>query len=208
MMGSGTLARPRRRSGRRLSWAAALLLFPLSTAAPSATTSESAASADPEAPPGSLSEYRVKGAFLYKFVAYTTWPPSAFEDAGDPIVLALLGGHPHARDVEEVLRGKSVGDRPLAVRHVASLEECAGAHVVYSMGENAALEERLIGRLRGEPSLLLSDTEDFAERGGTINFFLLDGKLRFAVNKGRAAGSRLKISSELLKLARIVGGDG
>lgn len=209
MMENGTLpARRRWRSGRGLSWAAALLLVPLSTAAPPAAPwPGNAGGVAPEAPPGTLSEYRIKGAFLYKFVAYTTWPSSAFEGDEDPIVLALLGGHPHAGDVEEVLRGKTVGDRVLVVRHAASLEECAGAHVVYSMGENELLEEELIERHRQVPSLLLSDAESFAERGGTMCFFLADGKLRFAINKRRAEKSKLKISSELLKLAKIVGGD-
>jgi hypothetical protein len=55
------------------------------------------------------------------------------------------------------------------------------------------------------PILTLSDTADFAERGGIANFFIDDGRLRFSVNPGAATRARLQISSRLLSLAKIVG---
>lgn len=161
---------------------------------------------DPPLPVSQASnEYSLKGAFLYKFIHYTTWPASSFEDDDSPLVVTLLGEHPGARDVEEVLRGKRVGPRPLELRRAHSPEECVGVHVVYALGEDVPLEQRLIALLQARPVLLLSDRGDFAERGGTLNFYLEEAKIRFAVNPKQAGKAGLKLSSELLKLAKIVG---
>ena len=43
-----------------------------------------------------------------------------------------------------------------------------------------------------------------AERGGVANFFVDNGRMRFAVNPKAAERSQLRISSRLLSLARIV----
>lgn len=156
--------------------------------------------------PSGQDEYRVKGAFLFKFVQYTIWPATAFARDQDPIVVVFLGSNPHFDQVEEVLRGRSLHGRALVARRARSIEQVAGAHIVYASEVERGVEERLIERFRGTPTLLLSDTEGFAQRGGTMNFFLQTDKVRFAINPKIAADAGLKISSELLKLARIEGG--
>jgi hypothetical protein len=62
----------------------------------------------------------------------------------------------------------------------------------------------LITALRGRSVLAVSDDEDFARRGGTIQLFLEDGTMKFSVNPQAAERARLHVSSLLLKLAVIV----
>ncbi len=62
----------------------------------------------------------------------------------------------------------------------------------------------LIAALRGRSVLAISDAEDFAKRGGTIQLFLEDGSMKFSVNPQAAERARLHVSSLLLKLAVIV----
>ena len=50
----------------------------------------------------------------------------------------------------------------------------------------------------------MGETKGFAERGGIINLAREENKFRFEVNVHAAAQTRLKISSKLLNLARIV----
>jgi len=53
-------------------------------------------------------------------------------------------------------------------------------------------------------SLVVGEGAEFAERGGAIQFFLENNKLRFAINVDAVQRSRLQASSKLLALARIV----
>lgn len=58
--------------------------------------------------------------------------------------------------------------------------------------------------LKGTPVLTISDEKGFCARGGMIELFHDENKLRFNVNLREAVAARIKISSKLLSLARHV----
>ena len=96
--------------------------------------------------------------------------------------------------------------RPIVVRRFTSADEDLRCHVLFisatvSPEEQAAVFERL----RGVSVLLVGEQPGFAEQGGTVNFFVAENKLRFEINLETAKQDRLKISSKLLRLAKIVG---
>jgi hypothetical protein len=53
--------------------------------------------------------------------------------------------------------------------------------------------------------LTVSDMEQFTEYGGMVAFTMEDQKVRFNVNVEAVERADLKMGSQLLKLARIVG---
>ncbi len=60
---------------------------------------------------------------------------------------------------------------------------------------------------RQQPLLTISDIEGFAGGGGIIGLFLAERRVRFAINVGAARIAGLRISSQLLKLGRLVSTD-
>ena len=52
--------------------------------------------------------------------------------------------------------------------------------------------------------LTVSDIDRFAERGGIINFYKENNKVRFKINLNAAERAGTKISSQLLRLGTIV----
>ena len=63
---------------------------------------------------------------------------------------------------------------------------------------------RILGEIRGSSTLTVGEAAGFAARGGMINLTREENRLRFEVNINAAAETRLKISSKLLSLAKIV----
>jgi hypothetical protein len=78
--------------------------------------------------------------------------------------------------------------------------------VFVSASERGRLPE-ILSALGSKSVLTVSEVEEFAARGGVINFVLVDNRVRFEINPGAAKRSGLKISSELLRLGRIVDRD-
>jgi len=153
----------------------------------------------PQAP-----EYRIKAAFLYNFTLYTEWPASAFEKADSPIVVAIAGEDPFGSEMDLAVRGKTVRGRTIEVRRYAHASDVTKCHLVYLA--NSQVDE-LPGLLRRFPEgkpLTVGETEDFARSGGVIRLFVDENKVRFEVNTDAAGRSRLKLSSKLLQLAKIV----
>ncbi len=74
---------------------------------------------------------------------------------------------------------------------------------------SAAIEENqklaAIQKARQSSILLVGEEPGFAERGGTMNFFLDENRIRFEINADVAEQDHLKISSKLLSLAKLVG---
>jgi hypothetical protein len=72
------------------------------SASPMSFTADPATSAD-EHP-----EYRIKAAFLYNFIRYTTWPDTAFEDKKAQIEVLLVGEDPFGSVLEKTFKGKKL----------------------------------------------------------------------------------------------------
>jgi len=147
-----------------------------------------------------VGEYQVKAAFLYNFARFVDWPPGAARDG--EINLCILGYDPFGEDTD-MIAGKSVGQAKLQVRRVTR-QTSAGCQMLFISGSEASELDAVLAGARGRPVLTVADTPGFAERGVVVNFYLEQGKVRFEINIDAAGRTGLNISSQLLRLARLV----
>ena len=161
-------------------------------------------------PPGSHAqrptEYEVKAAFLYNFAKFVEWPSGAFEDADAPIVIGILGKDPFGPILEQTVGGNTAGGRSLKIRQFArigdGLKRC---HILFISRTAPSPPKQVMERIEGSSVLTVGEVDAFCQDGGIVNFVLQQNRVRFEINPDAAARAGLKISSRLLKLARIVG---
>lgn len=154
----------------------------------------------------SASEYQIKAAFLYNFVQFIEWPASAFKDAHSDFFLCVLGDDPFGTVLERTISGKIVKGRSLAVKQSGRLHDLTDCQLMFiSSSERGHLTE-ILDMLADSSVLTVGDTDQFAYLGGMINLYVAENKVRFEINPHAAERSGLKISSKLLKLAKIVPG--
>lgn len=152
----------------------------------------------------SPSEYQVKAAFLFNFAKFVEWPPDTFPNATAPIALCVFRHDPFGSALDEVIRGKTINNRELVARRIHDLAELKGCQVLFVDEREEKQLPEILTSLKGVSSLVVGEGAEFAERGGAIQFFLENNKLRFAINIDAVQRSRLQASSKLLALARIV----
>ena len=150
------------------------------------------------------SEDQVKAAFLFNFARYVEWPEAAFADATAAIRLCLLSDAAFQQVLSETVSGRSVGRRAVGVETIASLDAAGGCHLLFLDESVPAEGAAVAGRLGELAVFTISDREGFAAGGGIANFILVDQKIRFEINPSAARRAGLKISSSLLRLAKIV----
>jgi hypothetical protein len=150
------------------------------------------------------SEDQVKAAFLFNFVRYVEWPDEVFDQSESKVKICMFEAEAFGSVVSQIVSGKSVGDRKLEVESIENLEEVEGCHLLYLGSQTGEKHLELTSMLASAPIFTVSDSAGFAERGGMANFFRADNKMRFEMNPTAAKEARLKISSRLLRLARIV----
>jgi hypothetical protein len=148
-------------------------------------------------------EYRLKAAILYNIARFVEWPSAAFADAGSPIVMCVLGADPFGAGVlDEVLRGRTVGARPVTIRR--SSEPAAGCHVVFIPYSEKKHVTDIIDRLGSNSVLTISDVDRFTEHGGIIGLTTDGDRIRFDVNASAAERAKLTVSARLMALASAV----
>jgi hypothetical protein len=150
-------------------------------------------------------EYQVKAVFLFNFIQFVEWPATSFPTAEAPIKIGVYGDDPFAGALEAAVHGEKVRQRSIVIERSSRLEALRECHVVFVCRSERESVGTILAVLGSRPVLTVGEVPDFARRGGVINFYLEGQKVRFEINRAAAQRSGLKLSSQLLSLARLVG---
>ena len=147
------------------------------------------------------SEAAVKAACLFHFVRFTVWPPEILPPA-TPVQICVLGGTEVGRALESTFTGRRIDNRPVVFRQARDLAEAAGCHILYLSGTPASDLKTLRKSPLATQVLLVGDDDSFSRYGTLLDFALEGGRVVFVANSQAIAASRVRLSSNLLTLAR------
>jgi hypothetical protein len=149
-------------------------------------------------------EYQVKAAVIYNFTKFIEWPPSASgAAAGSRFEMCLLGDKEVFELLRHTLRGKEVRGSTVEIREIADPSEAAGCQLVFiTQARDRSLFEALAAAPGGV--LTIAEAPDLDKSGAIINLVLEQARVGFEIDIERANRANLKISSNLLRLARFV----
>jgi hypothetical protein len=182
----------RRASLKRMTLTLLAAVWAMSPAARPATAAES------------YSEDAVKAAFLYRFTSYVDWPSQA---ATDPqFTIAVLDADGVASELGRLLQNRQIQNRPAQVKAIKNLRELDGAQMLYIGGSHRDDLRRLISSVAGRPVLVVTNADGGLDAGSSVNFLLIDQRVRFEISLDAAQGSGLRVASELLAVAVRVRG--
>lgn len=152
-------------------------------------------------PPGPVSEYELKAAYLYNFALFTTWPPEKMVADGSAVVFCVIAQDAQVASISG-LQSKKLRDRSILVRPIVSPEDGRGCHVLFIGANGAEVLPKLLEVVRDAGTLTVTDITDFSHKDMVISMAIENGRLAFDVNLLNARRARLTLSSKLLKLAR------
>jgi hypothetical protein len=147
--------------------------------------------------------HEVKAAFAFKFLSFVEWPADALP-AKAPIVIGVAGAPDVAAELEEIVVGRQVQDRPVRVRRLAEGERPAGVHLLYLGPGQAPRLLELMRTAPAQPLLLVADWPGALQQGAVINFHVDQQRVRFEVALDQAERRRLHISPRMLAAAHRV----
>jgi hypothetical protein len=154
-------------------------------------------------------EHEVKAVYLYNLARFIEWPVDASAALGDHLVIGVIGDDPFGPLLDDTVRDKAVPeDQRLVVRRFTNLEEVVEADILFISSSEAERLPQILKILEGSSILTVGEMDRFAERGGMVALRLEDKKVRFDINLDAVRKAKLKLSSHLLKLARIFGTGG
>ena len=149
-------------------------------------------------------EYKVKAGYLFNFAKYVEWPASAFPAADSPFIIAVLDGTEAGPVLEQVLGGKNVNGHPVQVKTVSAANLPKDAHILLVTRTADKTPEEIREALGTAPTLMVGETDQFAERGGAIAFVRDEESVRLTLCLEHASRNGLKISAKLSNVAKSV----
>jgi hypothetical protein len=166
-------------------------------------------------------EYQVKAAFLYNFVKFVDWPKEKFSDVNDPIIIGIIGKDPFG-NIFEALTDKKIKNKNVIVQRfkgfvelrrlnqqdkdafntlIQNIKKC---HLLFICSSEASVEKDIITEFKNNSILTVGESQDFIKAGGIIGFMVEENKVRFDIDLNTCDKEKLKMSSQLLKLAKNV----
>lgn len=151
-------------------------------------------------PAWAVDEVALKAAVAYKLMMFAEWPSDSLAADG-PLVLCAGSGSPYGEALQS-LRGQTVGRHRMEVREVQAATGLHSCHALLLDGTGRSLGLARPGS-DNSPLLVVADELPGIE-GVVVQLALRDGRITFDVYLGQARRRGLKLSSQLLRLARTV----
>lgn len=140
---------------------------------------------------------------MYNFAKFVNWPAEAFPNNSAPLILCILGEDSFGGALQSI-KGKTVKGRNLVIQRLARAEDVEQCHILFISASEEKRLSQILNAIKGKTILTVSDMDSFARRGGSINLVTEKSKIRLEINTNTTDLVGLKISSRLLKLAKIV----
>jgi len=150
------------------------------------------------------SEYQVKAVFLFNFGQFVEWPAVATPDPQMPVIIGILGEDPLGTFLDETVRGERLAQRPFEIRRYRELTDIQACNILFISRSESERVGQILAGLKTRPILTVSDGDDFAKRGGMIQFVNDKNRIRLRINVEAAQAANIVISSKLLRVAEIV----
>ena len=152
-----------------------------------------------------VNETEAKATFLYHFTHFVAWPPRSLSQNPSPFVIGILGEDPFGNVLDQTIRDEVVEGRKIVVERYSNLASLKACQILFiSRSEESRLDE-ILSAIKDKPILTVAEIPQFAKRGGTINLITERNKIRIALNISTTQARQLTFSSNLLRVAEIIG---
>ena len=145
---------------------------------------------------------QVKAAFILNFLKFVEWPTAG---PRAPITVVVVGDDGFGAVLTRAAAGQTHNGRPIDVRTAARVADAGDAQLLFIAASQVRNLPSILRETEGRPVLTVGDTEGYGQAGVILNLYTFDQRVRIEANTTAAARAGLRLSSQLLRLARIVG---
>ena len=139
--------------------------------------------------------------FIYNFSKYVKWPDA--QNSGK-FVIGVLGNSAIQKDLKAMAATKQVNGMAIEVKQFSSAEEAGNCHILYVSASESAKLNQVLSYMESKAVLVVTNNPGLAEKGASINFVEVEGKIKFELNQKNAEAQGLKVAGSLASLAILV----
>lgn len=141
---------------------------------------------------------QAQAVFIYNFTRLIEWP--ADYKTGD-FIIGVYGSSDVFNEVKGFCNGKMVGAQPITVTKFVKFEDIGKCHIVFVAFSKSKEIATITAKISANKTLIISEKKGALEDGSTINFVVIEDKLKFELKAGNGIKNGLKIHSNLETMA-------
>jgi YfiR/HmsC-like len=145
-------------------------------------------------------ESSLKAVFIYNFTKYIEWDNLNSENN---FIIGIMGSSALDGSIEAIAKTNFVKNKKIILKHFSSPEDISYCHILFIPREYS-LPVKTVSEKVDKKVLIVGEKPGAARQGASINFVLINDKLKFEISQEAISSAGLKASSQLLKLAIMV----
>jgi hypothetical protein len=145
--------------------------------------------------------HEVHSMMVYNFTKYVQWPDHA---AGGEFVIGVVGNTDMFNTLNGWYGGKPRGTKTYIIKKFNSAADVTDCHVLYIDKSKSGEFDNVNDKLKGKGTLIITDKSGLGMQGSSINFKIVDNKLKFELNQKAIEASNLKVSGALSSMAILI----
>ena len=142
-------------------------------------------------------------AFLTKFPHFIQWTADGERQGKAQIRLGVIGEDSFSDEAIRSIESQTFNGFPIKFVKLASISAIDEIDMLFIHASERERVEEITNAAKGKGTLTFAAIPRFCQRGGMINFVTIKGKTRFEINLKRVTAERIKISTKVLRMARI-----
>lgn len=136
--------------------------------------------------------------FIYNFTRLIEWP--AEYKTGD-FNIGVYGSVEVFNELKNYTNAKMVAAQPIKVVKFNSLAEISKCHILFvAYGKTKELTD-IVSKLSSGSTLIVTENRTAIEKGASVNFIIVEDKLKFELKSSNASKVGLKVHSNLENMA-------
>lgn len=143
-------------------------------------------------------EEKIIAAFIWRFLEFIEFPAQQ-----ESFLVGFVGTSRVETFFSDIVKQKRTSNgQMIEARRITSLDDIARCQVVFvAQSENSRLTQ-ILAKTKGKGILTIGIDSDFLLRGGMMNFYIDNAKVRFEYNIEEISAGKLRCSSQLLRNGR------
>ncbi len=100
------------------------------------------------------------------------------------------------------INGKAETVQELEVVNITSGTDPSKCHLIYILPDNSSELKDIVAKVKNKSTLIVTENKGLMSQGAAINFYFVESKLNFELNKSNIVSHNLKVANTLESLAK------
>jgi hypothetical protein len=136
---------------------------------------------------------------LYNFTRYFEWPDN--KKTGNFIIYVVGKNDNLITELKALASKKKVGNQDIEIKNSTTFDVGITSQIIYLLPESSKSLADVSAKSKGKGILLVSESTGGCKTGASINFLIIENKLKFEYNKNNAVKAGLKTNDDFKALA-------